>query len=83
MADLKENAYQIKFKLTPKKASLKGGFVSGIVIASTQVKAVEGATEGVKSAVSKEKFEVEVKLQSVVKLRKDFFFIVDDNKKQG
>lgn len=81
MADLKDNAYQIKFKLTPKKASLKGGFISGIVIASNQEKAVKEATEGVKIATSKEEFEVEVKLQSVVKLRKDFFLIVEDKKK--
>jgi hypothetical protein len=81
MADLKDNAYQIKYKLTPKKASLKGGFISGIVMAKSQEKAVKEATEQIKQSVSKEEFEVEVKLQSVVKLRNDFFLMVDEGKK--
>lgn len=83
MAELKDNAYQIKFKLTPKKVGYKGVFVSGIVFANNQVNAVKEATERLVLSVSKEPMEIEVKLQSAVKIRNDFFFIVDQSKIQG
>lgn len=72
---LKEKAFQIKYKLTPKKQGLKGGFISGIVMAKTQVKAVSIATKKINESLQKEPFEIEVKLQSAIKLRNDFFII--------
>jgi len=82
MASLIDNAYQVKFKLTPAEKGYKSSFVSGIVIALSQESAVKEATAKVKEAVSKEGFEVEVKLQSAIKLRKDFLIFVPAEKKQ-
>jgi len=73
-------AFQIKFKLTPKTAGYKPAFISGIVMAANQVEAVEDATVQVTRVTDKEPIKVEVKLQSVVKLRRDFFIIVDPKK---
>ena len=74
-------AFQIKFKLTPKQVQYKPSFISGIVLAKNQVDAVQGATEQITEAIHKEPIKVEVKLQSVVKLRRDFFIIVEPKKK--
>jgi hypothetical protein len=73
-------AFQIKFKLTPKSSGYKPAFISGIVMAHTQVEAVEEATVQVTRVANNEPMKVEVKLQSVVKLKRDFFIIVDPEK---
>jgi hypothetical protein len=76
MASLIDNAYQVKFKLSPVEKGYKSSFVQGIVIAISQESAVKEATAKVKEAVSKDNFDVEVKLQGAVKLRKDFLIFV-------
>lgn len=73
-------AFQIKFKLTPKSAGYRPAFISGIVMADNQVDAVRDATQQVTIVTDKEPIKVEVKLQSVVKLKRDFFIIVDPKK---
>jgi uncharacterized protein (UPF0335 family) len=76
-----DNAYQVKFKLIPANKQYKTSFIQGISIAKNQESAVKESNQQVKEAVSKEGFDVEVKLQSVIKLRKDFLIFVADEKK--
>jgi hypothetical protein len=73
-------AFQLKLKLTTKQVGYKPSFISGIVLANNQVDAVQGATEQIIEAIRKEPIKVEVKLQSVVKLRRDFFIIIEPKK---
>lgn len=82
MADKKDNVYQVKFKLIPDKIGFKSSFVSGIVLAKTQDLAISFASEHIEKAFVAEPFKVQIKLQSIVKLRQDFFFVADDVKKQ-
>ena len=75
----KENAYHIKFKLIPKKIGFKPNFIQGIVFDTSQELAVKNVTEKIIEAVNTNAYEteVEVKIQSVVKLRKDFLLFPD------
>lgn len=80
MASLINKAYQVKFKLTPVDKGYKSSFFAGIVIAFSQESAVKEATAKLKETLSKDNFDVEVKLQSAIKLRKDFLIFVDEKK---
>ncbi len=72
MGNVKHNAYHVKFKLIPKENGYKSYFVQGIVFEKTPALAEKMALELLNKAYEKEAFEVEVKVQSVVRLRKDF-----------
>ena len=74
-----ENAYQIKFKLIPKKIGFKANFDQRIVFDVSQELTKKNATEKVFEAANQNTYgtEVEVKIQSVVKLRKDFLLFPD------
>lgn len=83
MADKKDNVYQVKFKLIPDEIGFKSCFVAGIVLAKTQDLAISCAMDHIGKAFILEPFNVEIKIQSIVKLRQDFLFVADDEKKQG
>ena len=74
MGNVKQNAYHIKLKLIPKQSGYKSSFVQGIVFEMTPALAEKMALEKWIDAVKKEPFEVEVKVHSTVRLRKDFMF---------
>jgi hypothetical protein len=74
MGNVKQNAYHIKLKLIPKQNGYKSSFVQGIVFEMTPALAEKMALEKWIDAVKKEPFEIEVKVHSTVRLRKDFMF---------
>lgn len=74
MGNVKQNAYHIKLKLIPKQNGYKSSFVQGIVFEMTPALAEKMALEKWIDVVKKEPFEVEVKVHSTVRLRKDFMF---------
>lgn len=78
MADQKTNAYQVKLKLIPISTGFKHGFVSGLVLAKTQPEAISIASEDVKESLKTKGIHVETKVQSIVKLRQDFFYIAEN-----
>jgi len=83
MAVKRDNVYQIKFKLIPDKVGYKSSFTSGIVLAKTQESAISESSKNIEKALLAEPFKVQIKVQSIVKLRQDFFYVADDVKKQG
>jgi hypothetical protein len=74
MGKKNDNAYHVKLKLIPNKVGYKSSFVQGIVFETSQELAVKLAKERIKEALLKEPFEIDVKVQSAHKLRKDFLF---------
>lgn len=74
MGNVKQNAYHVKLKLIPKEKGYKSSFVQGIVFEDTPTLAEKMAVEKITEAIKKEPFKVEVKVQSTVRLRKDFMF---------
>jgi hypothetical protein len=74
MGNVKYNAYHVKLKLIPKQKVYKSSFVQGIIFEMTPTLAEKMAVEKMVEVVKKEQFEVEVKVHSTVRLRKDFMF---------
>jgi hypothetical protein len=79
MAKVYYNAYHLKFKLIPKQNGYKSFFAQGIVFEMTPALAEKTALELLNKAYEKEDFEVEVKVHSVVRLRKDFLLYPQGN----
>lgn len=75
MAEKLKNTYQVKFKLTPNRPGYKSSFVSGLVIARNQPDAIALGSKNIEKSLEKEPFSIGIKVQSIVKLRQDFFFV--------
>lgn len=82
MKDKKDNAYQVKLKLIPKGAGFKSSFVQGIVFESSPAQAEKRAITEIKKWVQASEYEAEIKLQSILKIRKDFLFFPPVTKKE-
>ena len=63
MGNVKQNAYHVKFKLIPKQ---------GIIFDDTPAKVEKRGLKKLSEFLLKEPIGVEIKTQSIVKLRKDF-----------
>lgn len=74
MGNVKQNAYHVKLKITPKEKGFKSSFIQGIVFDDTPSLAEKRAIENLKEWVATETMNFEIKIQSTVKLRKDFMF---------
>lgn len=70
--NVKQNAYHVKLKLIPKEVGYKSSFVQGIVFESNPKNAEVAALKGFEEFLKKEPFDIEIKVHSVAKLRKDF-----------
>lgn len=71
MGNVKQNAYHVKFKLIPKQEGYKTSFIQGIIFDDTPAKAEKRGLKKLSEFLLKE-IGVEIKTQSIVKLRKDF-----------
>lgn len=82
MGNVKQNAYHVKLKLIPKDKDYKTSFVQGIVFENTPALAEKMALEKLNEWQETEAtVKCEVKIQSTVKLRKDFMFHPESTKK--
>lgn len=82
MGNVKQNAYHVKIKLIPKDKGYKSSFIQGIVFEMTPALAEKLATEIINKWNEEElNVKCDIKLQSIVKLRKDFMFHPKSEKK--
>jgi hypothetical protein len=81
MGNVKQNAYHVKLKLIPMDKGYKPSFVQGIVFDDTPALAEKRAIEEFyKWSDTDGAVKIEIKIQSTVKLRKDFMFHPDAQK---
>lgn len=69
-----QHAYHVKVKLIPQDKGYKSSFSQGIVFGKNPETAEKMAIENITEALKNEPIGVEIKIQSIVKLRKDFLF---------
>lgn len=74
MANVIQNAYHVKVKLIPKDKNYKSSFSQGIVFGKNPEAVEKMAIENITEALKSQPIDVEIKVQSTVKLRKDFLF---------
>lgn len=75
MGNVKQNAYHVKLKLIPKDKDYKSSFVQGIVFEMNPSLAEKMALEKLQEWNETDaNVKCDIKVQSIVKLRKDFMF---------
>lgn len=70
----KDNIYHVKLKLIPKHKIYKSTFTQGIVFAKKPSDAETIAVSKITKALKKAPTEIEIKVTSTKKLRKDFLY---------
>lgn len=73
---MKQQAFQVRLNVL--RPGYKAFVVSGIVLASSQVVAVETAKETVEKTLAESNKESTVKLLSAAPLKNEFFFIAEE-----